>query len=167
MDETLINVGEDYPLFGALTSFEAYMLATTEKQIEKQASLELCEAVVVNGKEWVKRFSLDELKDRKNVLSLFNATVKEKKIALAPNNFSCFLIDITTNDNTISIEEAETAYNEIIEHSIEWLKENDRVALVAQHFYQYNRVPHIHFLYERKKRKHNELQEYLTKEAIR
>lgn len=153
-------MGNDYPLDGSITGFEAYMFITTPKFISEHSNV--TDGVVIDGaKGVVSEKGWDNLDTRKKMLTLFNNKLKTR-ITNFPKGamVSCLLIDLDITEDTTDEEINE--HIEIITNAfIEWCTENDRAGACVPHLYQGNRLPHLHFLYNRGRGKHDEFQKYL------
>ena len=155
------EMGDDFELSGAITYFESYMLYTTDKHVEKFNKFDN-EVVIYNGRE-VYADSMETLEKRKSYLTKFNQIAKEKlSKPLNPKSYSCILVEITDDKNIYNEEEINLAYSQIRDILVDFCDKYNRIALLTQHFNQKNRVPHIHILVEREKRKHNEFQDFLN-----
>ena len=158
MSDINITVGKDYPLSGVITNFEAYMFITVQKFIIDHHKIE-GEITTVMHDGSVHIESMSNLNDRKAALTAFNKTASAYIPSFPkPNNLSCCIIEFEIDGVTDDVNEL---YMGIRQTFIDWLVENNRVGVMVQHFYQKNRSPHLHILYERGNRKHDEFQTYL------
>ena len=161
--EVTLNIGEDYPLTGTITNFESYMFATKDKFISEHTSFNE-EIVIVDGNRSTECVSMNELSDRKKALSKFNALAKEQELDISSKHYSCIMIDFVIEDDAFNEKAFNKSYKQLKKYFINWTTENNRVAVMVQHFYQGERWPHVHILLQRKPRKHNEFQDFLIKE---
>ena len=162
MADIYIDIGDDYPLKGVVTNFEAYMFATKDKFIQEHTSFDE-EIILVDGNRSVQVFSMKSQSDRLNALTVFNKLAK-LQISTMPsaNGLSCVLIDLSMDEDDWDFDEIQMVYNELKDVFIQWMKQNNRVAVMVQHFYQGKRYPHVHILYQKAFRKHNEFKDYLN-----
>lgn len=155
-----IALAPDYELNGSITNFEAYMFATTDKHISKHFDFDE-EIVIVNGNRSIQTIKMNELSDRKSAITLFNKLAKAKIPSIPkPNGLACICIDFV-NKHDCDDDEFNEPYAEIKDAFIKFMQDNDRVAVMVQHFYQNERYPHVHILHERHRGEHNIFQEYL------
>ena len=157
-----LNLNDNYPLDGVITCFEAYMFSTTQEHISEHISFDES-IVIVDGNRSTNIISMNELNDRKNALTQFNKLAKQKIPSMPKSTgLSCCMIDFIDEDNVYDKTEINAAYGRLEELFIKWCHDNDRVGAMVQHFYQGNRVPHVHMLYQRGRGKHNEFQDYFS-----
>lgn len=160
MSDIGVTVGADYPLNGVITNFEAYMFITVQKFIINHHKIE-GEITTVMHDGFVHIESMSNLNDRKAALTAFNETASVHIPSLPKSTgLSCCMIEFDI-DGVIDDDDVNELYMEIRQTFIDWLVENNRVGVMVQHFYQKNRPPHLHILYERRNRKHDEFQTYL------
>lgn len=168
-----LSFGEDYPLSKNLYSFEAYQFVTTPKFIAEHPLLE---------KEGIEMALFRDggicidggmtLKERKNMLTDANRLMKEHGIAPDSNGnkVGCFLCDFLCSEpepgpedpgfsEYCSILRNEIWYNLILAIA-DWTLP-DRWAVMTGHFFQNDRPAHIHVLYDKKRGRKDELQNYL------
>ena len=151
---------DDYQLDGIITGFENYMFATTEKFIGEHTSFDE-EIVIVDNSNAVHTIPMADLKDRKMALAHFNGFAKHRIPSMPkPDGLSCCMVDILDDTNKYAEEDIKESYGILKDMFIKWMTENNRVAVMVQHFYQGERVPHVHILYQRENGRHSEFQKY-------
>ena len=162
MSNVTLRYGADYPLSGILNHFEAYMFLTTPKHYEEHDSFDE-EIVLVDGNRDVLYFRMEDLEERKIALKTFNNMLKKKYSDFnSPSHVSCLMIEFMMPEDEWDDNEINESYEELKNILIMWAQNNDRIAAMTQHFYQGRRYPHVHILYQRAPRKHNEFQDYLS-----
>lgn len=159
MSEISLMIGQDYPLTGPITYFEAYMFVTTTKHINEHGVV--YDGVVVDGNKGVlPTGSFVVLQNRKNAVTLFNNALKSvlKNFPNA-NMVSCVLIDF---DGDINDMQEVIKVTEMLKRLfVEWCQVNNRVGACVPHLDQNKRAPHMHFLYTKVRGKSSEFQDYL------
>ena len=132
----MINIllNNDYPLKGNLNYFEAYMFATTERHYNKHYIM-------------------------KGNIHLFDGTKDEDNFS--PEHYSVVLIDFEDEDNNYNIDEVDEIYKLILSEYSKFLKENKRKGALVPHFFQHDRIPHLHLIYQ--KQESNEFVNHLYK----
>ena len=165
MSRVTLSVGSDYELTGVVTNFEAYMFITTPKFIAEHPIMVPGELVIVDGNRGHIIKPLAVLDDRKASLTKFNQLAKAKIPSMpAAKGLSCVLIDFMPVDEHgpgCTAAEYATAYQELKRAFLKYMKDNDRVAVMVQHWRQGRRYPHVHILYQRTLGKHDEFQTWL------
>lgn len=162
MSNVIVDFGADYPLSGIITNFESYMFSTTPKHYKEHNSFDE-EIVLIDGNRDVLYFRMEDLEQRKRALKSFNEMLKNKYYDFDnPSHLSCLMIDFILPEAEWDDNEINEAYEKIKNIFITWAQDNDRIAAMVQHFYQGNRYPHVHILYQRASRKHNEFQNFLN-----
>ena len=162
MADIEIIVGHDYPLTGTITNFEAYMFITTDKHIVKHTDFNE-EIVIVDGSRSYKIIDMNQLTDRKSALSLFNQLAKAQGIDIPkPSQLSCVVIDFACDDDC-EYSDFDNVYDKVKNEFIRFMTDNNRVGVMVQHFYQNERYPHVHMLYQRRRGQHDEFQTYFLK----
>ena len=179
-----LSIGDDYPLTGVLTYFEAYMFVTTPKHMAEHRfiasngveRLDGCVHVVdgimgdnmsMNPAALAKAtgsFAMrnPDLPCRKALLSLFNSIGVRRGLGNPkPGGFSCVLIDFRDPSGLYDPAAIRATADRICRLFAEWCAANDRAGAIAQHLAQGNRLPHVHALYQRGKGKHEEFQDWL------
>ena len=144
----MINIllNNDYPLKGNLNYFEAYMFATTERHYNKHYIMKGNIHLFDGTKDEEKIFSMVELDNRKKALKEFNVSNKE---------------DFEDEDNNYNIDEVDEIYKLILSEYSKFLKENKRKGALVPHFFQHDRIPHLHLIYQ--KQESNEFVNHLYK----
>ena len=71
------------------------------------------------------------------------------------------LIDFEDEDNNYNIDEVDEIYKLILSEYSKFLKENKRKGVLVPHFFQHDRIPHLHLIYQ--KQESNEFVNYLYK----
>lgn len=156
---------DDYQLNGVVTGFENYMFATTEKFIDQHTSFDE-EIVIVDNSNAVHIISMADLKDRKMALAHFNDFAKHRIPSMPkPDGLSCCMVDILDDTNKYAKEDVQESYEALKDMFTKWMTENNRVAVMVQHFYQGERVPHVHILYQRENGRHSEFQKHCLDNA--
>lgn len=164
MAQMQVELGEDYPLSGSVTAFEAYMFVTVEKWVSQHEDVE--NGIVVLGKEGaVPEEDWSDLAVRKKMLKTFNTALKPLMPKFPnPSRLSCCLIELGPNDATI--EDVRKTVSEIQSVFRDWCIQNNRVGACVPHLWQRKgdgmRTYHLHVLYFRLRGQHNEFQTYLT-----
>lgn len=160
--------GADYPLNGVITYFEAYMFATTDKHMaEHRFLVDSVKAlsgrcIVIDEKGFVHELDAPTLDERKGMLSLFNKAIKAKGLKFPDADpLSCVMIDLEDNNGYYVQSEYDDLLIELSDIFSKWCIDNKRVGACMHHQEQGQRYPHMHLLYERAPRKHNEFQDYL------
>lgn len=187
MGDYALNYGEDYPLAGDVTNFEAYMFVTTAKHMAShrlvKVGREQCldgTVYVIDGKEKENGETLTQmlasekgsiisvrpgLQSRKDMQSLFNKILVRRGVSFPdPNDLSCVLVDLVEEAGEYDPDEYTDVANAVCKKFVQWCRENDRAGSAVQYLEQGNRPPHIHFLYQRSKGRHGEFQVWLDKE---
>ena len=155
-----LSIGDDYLLQGTITHFEAYMFATADKHIREHTSFDE-ELVLVDGNRSNQIISMTNLNGRKLALAQFNNIAQRQIPSIPkPTDLSCCMVDFFDEKNIYDDMEIREAYAELKDMFLKWMRDNDRVAVMVQHFYQGTRVPHVHILYQRDKGKCSEFQTY-------
>lgn len=161
MSEINLNIGNDYPLNGVITAFEAYMFITKPKFIVEHFQPVMGELVIVDGNRQVFVKQLERLSVRKSSLELFNRLAKAQIPSIPdPDGLSCCMIDFVL-DEDCCMADCNAAYREFKKVFIDFMKTQNKVAVMVQHWMQYHRYPHVHILYQRDPGKHEEFQEWL------
>ena len=159
MSEISLIIGQDYPLTGPITYFEAYMFVTTAKYINEHGVV--YNGTVVDGSNGViPTGSFVILQNRKDAVTLFNNALKPvlKNFPNA-NMVSCVLIDF---DGDIDDMQEVMKVTGLLERLfVGWCRANNRVGACVPHLDQDNRAPHMHFLYTKVRGKSSEFQDYL------
>lgn len=164
MGSVRANVNSDYPLSGVVTYFEAYMFVTTQKHIAEHTLPLQGELILVDGNRGVTVTPMADPNDRSASLTAFNRMAKAKIPSMPkPSGLSCCLIDFIGDDDC-SDADYDSAYAELKDKFIKFMTDNDRVAAMTQHWPQGRRYPHVHILYQRKRGKHDEFQNWLCGE---
>ena len=116
-----------------------------------------------NGtKDEEKIFSMVELDNRKKALKEFNDSNKEDfEDNFSPEHYSVVLIDFEDEDNNYNIDEVDEIYKLILSEYSKFLKENKRKGALVPHFFQHDRIPHLHLIYQ--KQESNEFVNHLYK----
>ena len=169
MNNTIkIEFGEDYPFKGKINNFEKYMFATTENNIKKHYSFENEKIYLLDDRKMKHSILMNNIENRKKAIDLVNTTLLNLGYeSLESKYFSVFLIDFYTDKDEYDLSELNNLYQYLENLMTKWCIENNRFITIAQHFHQFERVPHIHIIYTRNKRyKHNELQEYLISQNL-
>lgn len=163
MADIVLNYGDDYPLNGVITAFEAYMFITTDKFIRQHEDTFPCSIIMVDGKSGRNEVKMQDLKDRKAALTAFNKMASARIPSIPkPTGLSCVLVDLTTESEDYQMPEMEEACTELSGMFARWCEENDRVGVIVPHMLQDGRWPHVHILYQRGRGKHNEFQDWLS-----
>lgn len=160
----MINIllNNDYPLKGNLNYFEAYMFATTERHIAKHYIMKGNIHLFDGSKDEEKFYSMDELETRKKALKEFNSSNKEDfEDNFSPDHYSIVLIDFDDEDDNYNIDEVDEISKLILSEYSKFLKENKRKGALVPHFFQHDRIPHLHLIYQ--KQESNEFVNYLYK----
>ena len=150
----MINIllNNDYPLKGNLNYFEAYMFATTERHYNKHYIMKGNIHLFDGTKDEEKIFSMVELDNRKKALKEFNVSNKEDfEDNFSPEHYSVVLIDFEDEDNNYNIDEVDEIYKLILSEYSKFLKENKRKGALVPHFFQHDRIPHLHLIYQNKR----------------
>lgn len=156
-----LKLYDDCLLNGTITYFEAYMFATTPKHIGGHTSFDE-RLIIVDGDRSNHIIPMVELEERKKALTLFNKLAKEQIPSMPkPTGLSCCMIDLVDENNEYEEKELNSCYKELEDLFLQWSAENNRVGVMVQHFYQGDRYPHVHILYQRGRGKHNEFQNFL------
>ena len=158
----MINIllNNDYPLKGNLNYFEAYMFATTERHYNKHYIMKGNIHLFDGTKDEEKIFSMVELDNRKKALKEFNVSNKEDfEDNFSPEHYSVVLIDF--EDEDYNIDEVDEIYKLILSEYSKFLKENKRKGALVPHFFQHDRIPHLHLIYQ--KQESNEFVNHLYK----
>lgn len=160
--EVSLKMYPDYKLSGSITNFEGYMFATIDKHIEEHTSFDE-ELVIANGNKRYETVSMLELSDRKNSLTKFNKMMKEIGYSIKANSYSCVMIDFFLEEEDWDMELFDESYQELKDLFLKWTKENNRIGVMVQHFYQGLRYPHVHILIQKlpRSRKKDEFQTYV------
>lgn len=160
----MINIllNNDYPLKGNLNYFEAYMFATTERHYNKHYIMKGNIHLFDGTKDEEKIFSMVGLDNRKKALKEFNDSNKEDfEDNFSPEHYSVVLIDFEDEDNNYNIDEVDEIYKLILSEYSKFLKENKRKGALVPHFFQHDRIPHLHIIYQ--KQESNEFVNHLYK----
>ena len=106
---------------------------------------------------------MDELETRKKALKEFNSSNNKKilKITSPLTHYSIVLIDFDDEDDNYNIDEVDEIYKLILSEYSKFLKENKRKGALVPHFFQHDRIPHLHLIYQ--KQESNEFVNYLYK----
>lgn len=156
-----IVIANDCPLNETIPHFENDMFAVTDKFIKEHSSFNE-ELVIVNGRWANKIVTMIDLDHRRKALDEFNGFAKQHITSFPkPDGFSCCLIDFMDDENIYAEADIKKCYSLLVNAFLDWMKENERVAVMVPHFYQGERIPHVHILYQRDMDKHNEFQTYL------
>ena len=157
-----ILLNNDYPLKGNLNYFEAYMFATTERHYNKHYIMKGNIHLFDGTKDEEKIFSMVELDNRKKALKEFNVSNKEDfEDNFSPEHYSVVLIDFEDEDNNYNIDEVDEIYKLIFSEYSKFLKENKRKGALVHHFFQHDRIPNLHLIYQ--KQESNEFVNHLYK----
>lgn len=158
-----INFGTDYPFSNDIKNFEKYMFATIPCQAKKQYSFGNDNIYILDKQKEKHIFSMNEIQTRKEALQIFNSILfNDGYDSLNGKYFSIFIIDFFNENGEYELSKLNDLYTYLEKLISNWCIENNRILAIAQHFQQLNRVPHIHIIYTRSRRKkHNELQNYL------
>lgn len=159
MSEIILQCGEDYPLDGNITFFEAYMFVTTDKFLTEHGDVE--NGVVVAGNTGCVSFGdWSDLGIRKKMLSLFNQNLKQVISNFpSPDKVSCTMIEFDGDIGDMNA--VMNTVQQLQDIFVQWCIAENRVGACVPHVYQLNRVPHVHLLYQRANGKHDEFQTYL------
>lgn len=164
MSDIQLVVGNDYPLKNIITFFEAYMFITKPKFIAEHFQPVTGESVIVDGNRNVITESLELLSVRKSNLSLFNSLAKAQIPSMpSPKGLSCCMIEFIA-DGENYIADCSAVYSDFKKTFIDFMEAHDKVAVMVQHWGQYQRYPHVHILYQRTPRKHEEFQKWFCSE---
>lgn len=162
-----INLEADYPLNGpSIGGFEAYMFILADKFIQEHTSFD-GEMILVDGKNGVAAYPMSLFITRMEVKDKFDELMYVKLHSFPrPDNVSCVMIDIEDNAGVYNEDDIEDVYQELRTKFVNWMISHDRVAVMVQHFYQGQRLPHVHILYE-KGQVDSEFQHWLLKRFSR
>lgn len=164
MGHVNVQINEDYPLTGVVTHFEAYMFATVDRYLKEHKQPLSGEIVIVDGNRGVDTTPMADLNDRSRCLTQFNRLAKAKIPAVPkPTGLSCCMIDLV-GDKACTDADCDDVYRQLKEFFIDFMQKNDRVAVMVQHWAQGSRYPHVHMLYQRKRGKHDEFQDWLCQQ---
>lgn len=109
-----------------------------------------------------KIYSMDELETRKTALKEFNSSNKEDfEDNFSPEHYSIVLIDFEDEEDIYNIDEIDETYHLILNEFNKFLKKNKRKGALVPHFFQHDRVPHLHLIYQ--KQESNEFVNHLYK----
>lgn len=155
----------DFPLTSYLQMFEAHMFSTTGRMQLKQEKFPDYVLPVYDGREG-KKFHFDDVNSRSGAMQYLN---KSLKAHLGHNptkdDVGNFLVVWNTIDGLfkekLDIPVIIIDYQKIIPIIREFSFKNDRVVAVTPHFFQNDRWPHLHVMYERKPGEDNAMQEFI------
>lgn len=169
MPQVQLCVGDDYPLNGIITHFEAYMFVTLPKHIAEHRNPIPGELILVDGNRCTVTRAMDNLSVRKASLTNFNQLAKAQIPSIPkPNGLSCCMIDFMPDDESgqdCTEAQYQAVYLELRKAYLDFMATNNRVAAMVQHWAQGHRYPHVHILYQRKRGQHNEFQDWLRSHA--
>lgn len=167
-----IYIEDDFPLESHLEIFESHMFLTAPGSIQRQDRIPDVSFAVGGGSmksqhhNWYYKYG--SLEERKKALSDFNTSLKEH-LGRRPvkTDVGCFLITFEDPDDarfySIMPKWVHGLTKELSNYIIDFSRKYDRVAAITPHFYQQQRYPHFHCLYEKVKgtKDDNLLQDYI------
>ena len=158
-------IEDDYPLKGSITNFEAYMFITTPKYIAQHIAPIPGELIFVDGNRSNRIVRMADLNDRKAWLTKFNHAAKAQIPSIPkPSGLSCCMIDFMPMDKNGpdgSDFDYHVSYIGLRSAFMDYMRDNDRIAVLVQHWAQKQRYQHVHILYQRKRGQHSEFQTWL------
>lgn len=162
-----INLEADYPLNGpSIGGFEAYVFILADKFIQEHTAFD-GEMILVDGKKGTVAYPMSLFTTRMEIKEEFDRLMLSKLHSFPrPDNVSCVMIDIEDNASIYDEYDIEDVYQELRTKFVNWMTSHDRVAVMVQHFYQGQRLPHVHILYE-KGQVDSEFQYWLSKRFSR
>lgn len=161
--------GADYPLNGPITYFEAYMFATTDAHMDEHVLFDdITKAIhgsilLVDKDGATTLLNNPTLDKRRAALTSFNGMLKSKPLDF-PNakKLSCVMIDLEDKSDLYVSKGYRDFLLQLTSIFMNWCQTNQRIGACVHHQEQKDRVPHLHLLYERAPRKHNEFQKHLV-----
>lgn len=174
---------EDCKLTGAIMDFEAYLFATKEKFYTQHTSFDE-EAYIIDGTMDKNMFDLPvnenddsvrkinipmtHLEARQIGCKTFNHIVKstfgnDLSEAAKGENYISIIIDIVDDSGNYKKEDVQRMYDIIVKFFNAFLYETCKVGVIVPHFYQKDRCPHVHLLYNRVDKKSEDFNAYMDK----
>ena len=168
-------------LTGAIINFETYLFATKEKFYSQHTSFDE-DAYIIDGTMHKNIFDLsaDEtdssvrkikvpmtnLETRQTGCKTFNHIVKnafgnDSSEAAKGENYISIIIDIIDDSDNYKKEDMQKIYDLIIDFFYAFLLRTGKVGVIVPHFYQNERYPHIHLLYNRLYKKSEDFNAYM------
>jgi len=156
-----LAVGSDYPMKGnsgygpGIPGFAKYFFISSDKWKRDHSSMDGDVWFVGNGK--IYKYSEDmTVQKRKKAMDEISGFFGERGLDFykSDKEFGCFMIDFTFGDVAEEDEDDfnacfESLYLAVVALLVGWAKQNDRLMAVSTHFFQKQRWPHIHILYEK------------------
>lgn len=167
MSEIQLSISNDYVLSKIITRLEFDIFIMGTKTILEHIQPIQGELILVDGNRNVITRPLSDLLVRKASFVDFNnlASLQIPSIPSSTGLSYCTIDFIPLNKHEIYTEEDyHIIYSKLRELYLDFMKENNRVSIMVQHWKQNRRYPHVHILYQRKKGKHNEFQSWLFKQ---
>ena len=175
--ELYLHLEDDYPLESHLQIFESHMFLTTEWSMHSHSIIPKISFSVGLAEDKSIRGSYDSLKERRQALKKFNACLLRHKGHKPSNSdIGCFLGLFHAESDVFedamvfvdaSLELRPNVFDDwarrLSGYIVEFSSRTRRAAAVTPHFYQNERFPHFHFLYEKRDGTDDEnlLQHYL------
>lgn len=175
-------VNLDYPLSGVMTNFEVYMFVTKDRFIEEHRMLEGGRLdgriYVVDGESRIVSNRQNSILgseagsfcveypdvDRRSYLMRFFNAVGSRKGLGNPSSkrYSCAMVDLEDTLRMYRAADYVPSAHALCDVFLKWCLDNHRVGACVEHLEQGSRYPHVHFLYERGNRQHEEFQKWLA-----
>lgn len=159
----ILQYAGDYPITD-IGGFESYLFIISPKFIAEHGVLDNSIVMVVDGKGSRYNYSMKDLSTRKSALEFLNNAAVARGLDLSDEDcFSVVMMDfVSDDDKELDYYDVLQPYDDLSNIFRRWCVDNDRLGVMAQHFSQKDRTPHVHIMYERKdKSLQSEFQDYL------
>lgn len=166
-----LQLGEDYPLSKSITAFESYMFITTPKWIAEHDYLDAQMYISLFKSDAIQNENCTSPDRRKAMEKEANLLMKEYGISPVSNGnkLGCFIGDFVFSDPypdnqhkfDIYLKNLNTLYTDLEFAILDYTRKNDSFAVMVSHFFQDNRYPHVHVLYQKPPKKRNDLQNFI------
>lgn len=175
---------EDQHIRGTIAGFESYLFVTSDKYIRMHRMHTGDGITYLDGRAYVSDGVSDmtvnppayqmegssgsfcmkrpALSARKDILSFFNRLCMEKGMGdLSSSRFACTMVEIKDKEKHYVREQYKWAADDVCETFMEWCRKEERIGVCVEHLEETDRLPHVHFLYERRGNERNRLQIHL------
>ena len=160
-------IGDDYPIQSHLQVFEAHMFMTTTRSEGMQYMIPPLELSVGLAEQRSLRGELQDAQFRKEALSSFNACLR-RHIGHTPTKDDVRSFIVCFNDGEDALMYMSVCHSDfrrlasrLAGFGIEFSSKTKRAAAIVPHYYQNNRYPHFHCLYEKTDDDINVMQRFL------
>lgn len=165
------DIGHDYPMSGNILYFEAYMFATTARQMAKQASFDDFHIYETDGSQRIHRMSVTDQNERKSLVDSYNDMLHHHgKSALKDGSVIPSFIVYMTPDGSDDMDSFNEAWGMLVDTLDAWTSVTGRCAAMTAHYHQVKdgqlQLPHVHILYEKQTGVRDELQQFLMKKLF-